>query len=200
MEAAQSLRQHAFKENYDIDAGYVSFKTSQGATNTEGFVFMSYSIRDDVFAHCLKSLLTARNSNVRFNSKMGKESEVMHAENASCYVILLSSNYIRSKKEVDEFNVILSKQRAAKGGKTVMYTILVDDLPPTPMYFHLVTIDTALTDNVWQKLAKKEKMLHFDLQDCADKAKKNYGEVQGDILVAMSKASCDLNAVLEKGR
>ena len=207
VEAAQSLRQRSFEANYSMEAGNITLKdtikqSQSYQSSKEPFIFVSYTIRDDVYAHCLKLLLTARypDTDVRFNSKTGKESELMHAENVACYVILLSGHYCHSKKEIDEFHMILSKQRASENARQVMYTILVDDLPPRPTYFHLAAIDTALTDDMWTTSAKKVKTLDAHLQSCADRGKKNYGEIKTKTLVAMSKATCDLERVLSKGR
>ena len=81
-----------------------------------------------------------------------------------------------------------------------MYVMLIDELPSRPIYFNLVTMDTALTDDLWMDYTSKKPKLHNSLLEYADLARKDYGNVKPVTMVAISKVSCDLTCMLTAKR
>ena len=74
-------------------------------------------------------------------------------DNAKCVVAFLSPSYLDSPEQVEEFNIALCRQRISPA--TVLFPIVIQNLPSKPTYFHLVPSPLNITDAMWAELANK---------------------------------------------
>lgn len=144
-------------------------ETPEAAQN-KCHVFISHSARNQKYAAFLSRSFNLINPNVKVHLKShvtdtNAELEFLHSANV--LVVILSKSYIQSPKEVEEFNVILSLGRRSKGHRH-LYVIRLNELPPKPTYFHLVNVDTDLTDPVWEGMVKRvqnpDKIVSLDVR------------------------------------
>ena len=210
LEVAEIQRKNVINQLYQISDGHVQLISAATTPNlaeplqTNSEVFVSYTVRDQIYVDFVQQSLVAKQPNVTFNGKMDVVGDMVQIERAQCVIIFLSSNYLRSEKEVDEFNLILSKQRT-NGHTNRQYVILLDDLPPFPTYFHLVCIDTSITDAIWKDSItsvkeKGGKVLDDSLTKIAKNVSQKYGKVEESHVLALSKVTGDVVQILQSGR
>ena len=142
----------------------------------------------------------AKNLNVCCKSNINTSEEAV-IDIAKCIVILLSQSYINSAKEVEQFNMILCRERQSQSGR-LLYVIKTSAWTESPMYFSLVPCDTALSDEFWWHYGMAHmdvwtKPLNASIQETLKKL--GHGLIQGE-LCPLLKAACDVFAIYKHGR
>ncbi len=178
--------------------------------DTQCDVFISHSVRDQKYASFVSACLLLDDPGLKIVDKLKlrgpDEGELINK--ARCIVVLLSESYIRSNKEAEEFNVILSRERTVKGARR-LYVIRLETLPPHPRYFHLVPCDTCLADDFWEKhrrtlrdelnLDYGQSLFDGKVQDCLVKVSLKHGKLEEREALTLQKATCDIRNILQYG-
>ena len=174
------------------------------ATNSSCQVYLSYTLSDQKYVSFLEKMLTKKVSNLVISSpSSGKGADLIEA--ANCTVVFLSNKYLQSKKQMEEFNLILSKERTCHN-RRFMYVVRLNYIPPKPTYMHLVPCDTALTDIIWETAYSQLKetvdaasvMAHVASE--REAVEKDYGPMDESDIIALLKVCCDVSALLSSGR
>lgn len=163
-DVASTSRKKLFEKTYSFQDGEFKIESAEGELKKRDanmeicHVFLSHSARDQKYASfislCLRSLLPDVKVHHKSSSSNSND-EVQFLHSAQVLVVILSSSYVRSPKEVEEFNVILSRERSAKDVRH-LYVIRVNEIPRKPTYFHLVHCDTALDDQFWYEVLENK--------------------------------------------
>jgi len=204
-----TIREHSFMNCYELnETGDISITTpphiyglSEMQTSYICDVYISHSLHDQKHATFLEKYLKSRCQELKVSCKSNiTSSEESLVNAAKCIVVLLSSSYIKSVKEVEEFNIFLSKKRQHEIGH-MLYVIKMSELSTEPMYFKLVPCDTSLCDDFWWQYDLKHPQLrkkHSTILSAVEK-KLGHGLADGE-LCPLLKAACDIQMVLKYGR
>ena len=167
-------------------------------------VYLSFTLSDQKYASLLEKMLRKKMPAITMNTLSGGD-EAEQIEAARCIVVFLSSKYLCSRKQMEEFNLILSKQRSGHG-RRLMYVLWLNYIPPKPTYIHLVPTDTVLTDVLWDTLVGRLRegggVDGVFAGVAAEKAavEKEFGRLKDSDVMALLKVTCDISAMVTSGR
>lgn len=172
---------------------------SSRSEKTNADIFISYSLQDRRYASFLAWDLARSPSNFSICSLSSSEAnDTAQVDMARCVVVLLSLQYHRNPKKVEEFNYILSRVRKHR----VIYVIFVDVLPTRPWYMRVVHCNTALTDDFWPDAlasltnSSKDGMIFTpEVNAAKTKIEKTQGALLSREILALLKATCDVENI-----
>lgn len=173
--------------------------SSRPPEKTDADIFISYSLQDRRYASFLAWALARSPSNFSICSLSSSEAnDTAQVDKARCVVVLLSLQYHRNPKKVEEFNYILSRARKHR----VIYVIFVDVLPIRPWYMRVVHCNTALTDDFWPDAlasltnSSKDGMIFTpEVNSAKIRIEKTQGPLLSREILALLKATCDVENI-----
>ena len=162
-------------------------------------VFISHTLQDRRYACFLAWSLARSSASLTIcDLSTSESSDAALMESARCVVVVLSLKYHRNPKKVEEFNYILSRARKRK----MVYVIVVDILPTKPWYMRLVFCNTCLMDEFWPdalasltNASKLGAIFTDDISAIKVKLEKKQGPIQSREILALLKASCDVEDI-----
>ena len=168
-------------------------------------IFLSCSLWDQHYVHFVIERLKKYHPELKLCDKL--QSSENQISEGRCCIVFLSSKYLGSPKEVEELNLILSRQRSHKG-RQIMYILRVDDLPAVPYYPGILWCDTCLTDDLWDEFVSTTvkgdahtSLWNTDINQLSKEVEKEFKkQLKEKEVAALLKCVCDLDAVLRKGR
>ena len=201
---AETERKRQFNNFYEIDGPEAAIKlkdisceSSKDASTHK--LFLSFSLRDQAYVHVVTSLLRDRYPMLAMSDKLSDSP--LELDSATHYVIFLSMHYRKSPKQMEEFNMILSKLR---GGSAHVYVITLSAMPLIPTYLNLVPSYTSLVDEFWEDVLPVgqgreivgDVMYNKMLQQAAECQKLYQTDVAMRELLALYKSVTDVSAIL----
>lgn len=201
-------RQEIFEKNYSYERSESTFiistslkgKQSPKNVNTGCDLYISSSLWDQKYVDFITNRLRKIRPDLSIQHKL-QNSELKIVE-AKCVVIIMSTNYMKSPKEVDELNFILSKERAVKVGRH-MYVVKIKDSDTFPTYVQLLHYDTSLSDELWEDFVHQQResrhgnLLNDEVVTLNQNLEKEFKEgITEEETMALLKVVCDLHSVL----
>lgn len=116
-------------------------------------LFICSSLHDQKYVKFVTDMLLKTYPDLMVSNKLNNsETQISTAQ---CLLVFLSSDLLTSSKEMEELNLIISKQRSAIDSK-LMYIIQIDELKNPPTYIKLLSCETCLTDEIWVDFVNSE--------------------------------------------
>ncbi len=197
-EVVSIYRQKQFEKNYEYESNKIVLKTMPGeGTNAkfEHTIYLSCVLSDQKYAKFLENvILQELDDGLKVNFKSTSDG-VESINDADFFIVFLSRNYMKSAKDIEELNLILSRVRQEQG-KHMLYVVRLEQLPAKPTYVHLVACQTCLEDDFWEDVAS-EKELSQKVSKVKKTVKQSHGTVDDRDVYALLKASCDIGAMLK---
>ncbi len=161
----------------------------------EHTIYLSCVLSDQKYAKFLENvILQELDDGLKVNFKSTSDG-VESINDADFFIVFLSRNYMKSAKDIEELNLILSRVRQEQG-KHMLYVVRLEQLPAKPTYVHLVACQTCLEDDFWEDVAS-EKELSQKVSKVKKTVKQSHGTVDDRDVYALLKASCDIGAMLK---
>ncbi|XP_013414543.1 uncharacterized protein LOC106176622, partial [Lingula anatina] len=147
-------------------------KTSPEDATAVGIdVALSYTESEEQYGQALKKMLHLKAPWVKVSKKSQSKAEgsasaeLTAIDSAKVVVTFLSPSYLESSIQVEELQLALFRQRAAKEAH-ILYPIHILPLPRKPCYLHVVPCELALYDLLWRnQLEKKMKRNDYGMID-----------------------------------
>ena len=214
----EKIRKEDFVSGFVVEANGVCRRYSNGSTpsgdvaallpasnkSDSSDVYLSYTLKDRKFASFLSWALRQGPGELSVCDQSTSDAvDANQMNGAQCVVVLLSSEYHRSRKKVDEFNMILGLARNDRP----IYVIHVDELQSAPTYMHLVDCKTCLSDAFWKvvHIAAREalggRIFGDDVVKELSKIEKSLSELISEWeILALQKAALDIQNISNMNR
>lgn len=196
-----SKRKIIFEKQYEFKDGVIQFRDGQSTTSSsdvsdsEYSIYFSFVPSDQKYAVFLDKCVKNRSPNITFKSSNHGD-KVEDLEKANLLVVFLSKLYLKSRRDIEELNLILSRKRSNSSCKT--YVITTEQLPAKPTYVHLVDCHTHLEDDFWMGVSVEE--VATEVSNIGNNVQKSHGQLRNTEMCALMKAACDLAALREGKR